>query len=102
MNIFLSPLAERQLEHLLDFLEFKWSRKTRNDFLDKIKKSFDQISFQPKSCKKSNILDNLYECIVAKQTSFYYRILMSEIEIISVKDNRRDPKKIEEELKYWR
>ncbi|HAQ70702.1 MAG TPA: type II toxin-antitoxin system RelE/ParE family toxin [Flavobacteriales bacterium] len=102
MNIFLSPLAERQLEQLLGFLEFKWSRKTRDGFLDKIKKSFDQISIQPKSCKKSNIHENLYECVVTKQTSFYYRILMNEIEIISVKDNRRDPKKIEEELKHWR
>ncbi len=102
MNIFLSPLAERQLEQLLEFLEYKWSRKTRDGFLIKIKKSFHQISIQPKSCKKSGFHDNLFECIVTKQTSFYYRILINEIEIISVKDNRRDPKKIEEELKHWR
>ncbi|MDA7744795.1 type II toxin-antitoxin system RelE/ParE family toxin [bacterium] len=102
LNIFLSPLAERQLELLLEYLELEWSRKSRETFLDKVKKSFSKISTNPKSCQESKAHPNIFKCVVTKQTSFYYRIVNNEIEIISVKDNRQDPDKIEEELKHWR
>jgi plasmid stabilization system protein ParE len=101
MEVFLSPLAERQLELLLEYLELTWSRKSRTNFLEKIKKSFKNISLQPKSCPESKAFPNLFKCVVSRQTSFYYRILADEIEIISLQDNRQDPDKIEEELKRW-
>ncbi len=102
LKVFLSPLAERQLELLLDYLEFEWSVKSRSSFLEKIKKSCKMISLHPKSCLESQEFPNLFKCVVTKQTSFYYRIIDNEIEIISVKDNRQDPDKIEDELKHWR
>ncbi|TVR39825.1 MAG: type II toxin-antitoxin system RelE/ParE family toxin, partial [Cryomorphaceae bacterium] len=43
-----------------------------------------------------------FKCVVTKQTSFYYRIINDEIEIISISDNRQDPDRIEDELKHWR
>ena len=101
LKIFLSPLAERQLELLLEYLESEWSRKSRTTFLEKIKKSFKSISLQPKSCPESTEFPNLFKCVVTKQTYFYYRIIENEIEIISIKDNRQDPDKTEEELKRW-
>lgn len=102
LNVFLSPLAERQLELLLEYLESEWSRKSRTTFLEMIKKSFKNISQQPKSCPESDEFPNLFKCVVTRQTSFYYRIIDNEIEIISISDNRRDPDKIEEELNRWR
>lgn len=101
-KIYLSPLAERQLELLLEYLEFEWSKNSRATFLDKVKKSFTKISSQPKSCPESQESPNLFKCVVTKQTSFYYRIIDKEIEVISIKDNRQDPDKIEEELNHWR
>lgn len=102
MKVFLSPLAERQLELLLGYIEVEWGKKSRTKFLGKIKKCFTSISHQPKSCPESEAFPNLFKCVVTKQTSFYYRIIHNEIEIISVSDNRQDPEKIEEELKRWR
>ena len=103
-KVYLSPLATRQLELLLDYLEFEWSKRSRNTFLEKIKRSFKKISLQPRSCPESASFQNLFKCVVTKQTSFYYRIIESEkeIEIISIEDNRQDPDKVEEELKHWR
>lgn len=71
LNVFLSPLAERQIELLLEYLELEWSRKSRDTFLEKMKKSFNKISRQPKSCQESSDFPNLFKCIVTKQTSFY-------------------------------
>ncbi len=102
MSVFLSPIAERKLELLLDYLESNWSRKTRDDFLSKLIKSFNQVSNHPKSCPESQEFANLFKCIVTKQTSFYYRIKSKEIEVITITDNRQDPDKISEEIKHWR
>ncbi len=101
LKVFLSPLAEWKLELLLEHIEFNWSRKSRDKFLAKILKSFDKVAKYPKSCRESEEFPDLFECVVTKQTSFYYRIKSDEIEIITVTDNRQDPNRIKEELKQW-
>ena len=102
MRVFLSPIAERKLEILLEYLESNWSRKTRDNFLERLLKSFNQISNHPKSCPESREFANLFKCTVTKQTSFYFRIKANEIEVITIVDNRQDPDKISAEIKHWR
>ncbi len=101
MKVFLSPLADRKLELLLDYLETNWSLQIREDFLVKMDKYFRQISKQPRSCPESGELPNLFKCVVTKQSSFFYRIFTNEIEIITIIDNRQDPIQIVEEIKKW-
>jgi plasmid stabilization system protein ParE len=98
MQIFLSPLAVRKLDIILEYLQEEWGEKSKNDFVKKLKKKFDQISNNPASCKKSSKKNNLRKCLVTKQCSFYYRIINNEIEIITLIDNRQDPDKIHQEL----
>ena len=33
--------------------------------------------------------------VVTKQTSFYYRVLEDELQIIALEDNRKNPKNLE-------
>ena len=102
MQVFLSPIAERKLELLLEYLESNWSRKTRDTFLSKLLKSFERVSEYPKSCPESQEFKNLFKCTLTKQTSYYYRIKSNEIQVITITDNRQDPDKILEEIKHWR
>jgi hypothetical protein len=53
--------------------------------------SFNRIAHHPESCPKSSEFPNLYKCVVSEQTSYFYRINFSDIEIITVFDNRQDP-----------
>ena len=99
MKVFLSPLAEKKIQLLLEYLEQEWSIKTREDFLSNLIKKFEQISNHPHSCIKSNEYPNLHKCFVTKQTSFFYRIKSNEIEVITLIDNRQNPEKIGEEIK---
>lgn len=99
MKVFLSPLAEKKIQLLLEYLEKEWSLNSREDFLSQLVKKFDLISQQPKNCIESKDFPNLYKCIVTKQTSFFYRIKSDEIEVITLVDNRQDPEKIEEEIR---
>ncbi len=100
MKVFLSQLAEEKLLKLSEYLIENWSLKTRNQFLSKFSEKINQISIQPDSCPKSSEFDNLYKCVVTKQTTFYYRILeeKNEIEIITVFDTRQNPDKLKEDL----
>jgi plasmid stabilization system protein ParE len=102
LNVFLSPLAERKLLLLLDYVELEWSKAQRDVLLEKILRSFNRIARHPKSSPESQEFPNLYKCVVTEHTSFFYRISSNEVEIITLVDNRQDPDKIAIEIgKYF-
>ncbi len=100
MKVFLSELAELKLLKLSEYLLEKWNLKTRDKFIEKLTEKIKQISIQPNSCPKSSEFDNLYKCVVTKQTTFYYRIKaeLKEIEIITIFDTRQHPDKIKKDI----
>ena len=100
MKVFLSELAEAKLLKLSEYLIERWNLKTRDKFISKLTEKINQISTQPESCPKSSEIDNLYKCVVTKQTTFYYRILSAknEIEIITIFDTRQHPDKLKRNL----
>ena len=97
-EVFLSPLAERKLIILLDYISEQWGVNSKNKYLSKFKSAISQISTHPKSCPESLEMEGLYKCVVTKQSSFYYRIRNKEIEIITLFDNRQDQFKIFREI----
>ena len=99
-SAFLSPLAEAKLTLLLEYIEIEFGKSSRNKFFDKFKESVYDIEKFPFSCTETEI-DGIYKNIVSKQTSFYFRIREPKIEIITVSDNRQDPKQIFKELKNY-
>ncbi len=74
MKVFLSELAESKLLKLSEYLLENWNLKTRDKFISKLTEKIEQISQQPSSCPTSSEFDNLYKCVVTKQTTFYYRV----------------------------
>ena len=48
MKVFLSPIAEKKIQLLLEYLEQEWSRRSREDFLFKFRKRLNHISKHPK------------------------------------------------------
>ena len=101
MKVFLSELAEEKLLKLSEYLLENWNLKTRDKFISKLTDKIEQISAQPESCPKSFEFENLYKCVVTKQTTFYYRINFEkeEIEIITVFDTRQNPEELKREIK---
>lgn len=93
MNVVLSPTAKSKLEELLSYLKLEWSEIVKQEFIVKLDNKINQISHYPKSCPESRAFKGLYKCVVSKQTTFYYRIKGSEIEIATLFDTRQDPEK---------
>ena len=98
-EVFLSPLAERKLLILLEYLIEEWGTNSKDKYLTKFKSAVKQISTHPKSCPESIEMKGIYKCVVNKQSSFLYRIKNNEIEIITLFDNRQDQSKIFKEIK---
>jgi plasmid stabilization system protein ParE len=98
LKVYLSDLAQVQLDLLFDYLESEWSIAIKNKFWTKMLNSFNQISNYPNSCPKSFKYPDLHKCVVTKQTSFLYRVKENEIEIIYIKDNRQDIEELSRQL----
>ena len=98
MKVYLSPLAEKKLVMLLEYLETEWNERVKDNFLQKLIKSFERVALYPKSCTESFRFPNLYKCVITEQTSFYYRIISDEIEVITVIDNRQDSDAVAREI----
>jgi len=99
LKVYLSPLADKKLSLLLDYIEHEWTAKERDEFREKIVNSFKRVAAHPESSPKSQTFPTLFKCVVSKHTSFFYRFNSEDLEIITVFDNRQDPYKIEAEIK---
>lgn len=99
--VFLSPIAERKLDLLLEYLYSNWGLSSKEKYLRKFRQVTNLISTNPQICIESADMKGIYKCVVTKQSSFFYRILNEEIEIITFLDNRQNQKTIFEELKKY-
>jgi plasmid stabilization system protein ParE len=100
MKVYLSELAERKLLKLSEYLLQEWDLKTHDRFLSKLNEKVKQISNQPESCPKSLEFNNLYKCVVTKQTTLFYKIKAKEreIEIITIFDTRQHPVRLRKDV----
>jgi plasmid stabilization system protein ParE len=91
-NIKLSKRASKKLDKLLEYLENEWSIEVKKDFIKKLDKSLNQIKLHPESCVKTDHIKGLHMIVVTKQTSFFYRHDPKTIYVVTVFDNRMNPK----------
>jgi plasmid stabilization system protein ParE len=96
-QIKLSKRASQKLEKLLEYLELEWSLKVKNDFIKKLDKSLKRIQKFPESCQQSVFIMGLHMLVITKQTSLFYRFDSKTITIVTLFDNRMDPKKLKKE-----
>ncbi len=71
MTIRLSEEAAEQLDDILNYLEEKWSVRSRNNFIDKLEDSFDSIITFPTGYPKSE----KYPVTKMRYQSSNYRLL---------------------------
>lgn len=98
-RIILSKRASKRLEKLLEYLESEWSFKVKNDFIKNMDKSLKQIQKYPDSFQQTDFVKGLHKCVVTKQTTLYYRFDKKTITVVTIFDNRKDPRKLKQETK---
>ena len=93
-KIIISKNASKSLQDIADYIEYKWSLKTRYEFIDKFGKNIKLIQSNPESFPKSTINNDLHKCVITKQTSIFYKFNSNTIRILQVFDTRQDPNKL--------
>ncbi|HQB78046.1 MAG TPA: type II toxin-antitoxin system RelE/ParE family toxin [Tenuifilaceae bacterium] len=95
----LSKRAMKKLDSLLVYLENEWSTKVKHNFILKLDKSLKQIQKLPDSFPESEKIRGLRKCVVTKQTMVFYRYSDTSIDVITIFDNRQNPKSQKQEMK---
>ncbi len=95
----LSRRAMKNLDSLLVYLEEEWSTKVKHDFVQKLDKSLKQIQELPDSFPESDNIRGLRKCVVTKQTTVFYKYSDTTIYVVTIFDNRQNPKSLERETK---
>ncbi len=90
MNIYLSQEAEGQLQSLLEYLDNEWGERVCDNFIEKLERAIQTIASAPLAFPMSEKITGLRKCVVTRQSSIYYRISSTDIEIVSILDNRQN------------
>lgn len=78
----------------MSILKREWSVRIKNKFLTLLETKIEQIKITPEMYEASSKRKSIRRCVIGKQTSLYYRIKKEEIEIITIQDNRANPRKL--------
>lgn len=97
--VIISKTAEIKLKKLFDYLQKHWSFKVKSDFIKKLDKSIHLIKLNPETFPKSERKVGLHKYVITKQTTIFYRFSSDKITIVTIFDNRQNPKKLNKETK---
>jgi plasmid stabilization system protein ParE len=94
LDVIISQQAKRDIEYFAAYLSERWSESVKMDFLVDLTEQIEVIAQMPNMYRKSKKGKNLRECIVNKQTIMYYQINQSNIEIVTIRSSKQNPKKL--------
>ena len=89
-----SDEALNNLKNIIDYLEYKWTKKEIKKFAKLFDKQVDLIVDNPLLFPKTDKSKDIRKSVLTKHTSIYYKINKYDIELLSIFDNRQDPEKL--------
>ncbi len=89
-----SDEALNNLKGIIDYLENRWTKKEIKKFAQLLDKKLKLIENNPMLFPEGDKSDGLRKSVLSRQTTIYYRIINSEIRIITLFDNRQNPNKL--------
>jgi len=89
-----SDEALYNLSQVITYLEDNWTEKEIRKFAQKLEKSLHLISIFPEIYPSTSKRKKVRRCVLTKQVSLYYKVIKKEIFLVTLFDNRQDPKKL--------
>lgn len=99
LRVNISKTAEKNLDAVLNFIEARWSKKSKEMYIVKFEKAISIISMNPEIFPKSLVNKKYRKCVITKQSSLLYSFGSNEVRIHTVFDTRQDPNKIKKDIK---
>jgi len=89
-----SPLAEKDLESILDYLQNNWDDQVLQSFIEITGKLIHRISVNPKLFPVILVKRNIRKCVLTKHNTLFYRERRTHIDILRIYDTRQDSRKL--------
>ena len=96
LEVYVTPVAENQYYQICEYITFKWSLKSKDDFIERFQEKINQISHYPYSCPESDIIKSVRKAVIDHRSSFFYRIKKDRIDIISIFDNSQSESSVKQ------
>lgn len=94
LKVFISQRAEKNLKDILEYLQSEWSVRVKDKFLKILQDKIELLSQSPLMYEASLKKKLIRRCVVTKQIVFYYKVSNDTIDIITIQDTRKNPKKL--------
>lgn len=93
LQIRYSERAKLEEIALLEYINEHFGQKKAIEVFEEIEEMLQTIASSPNLFPSSRKIKGLRKCVFSEQTSIYYRVNSSFIEVISFRPNRQDPGK---------
>ena len=97
-KIIWSDEARKNLNVIINYLEKNWTEKELKQFTKLLDNSINSIEKNPNLFPLFNHSTNVRRFVISKQTSIFYHIVDSEVRLITLFDNRQNPKRLKNKL----
>ncbi|GAC1307943.1 MAG: hypothetical protein NVSMB24_20770 [Mucilaginibacter sp.] len=88
-----SERAREENNNLSDYLLNEWGEEITARIAEQIERAANRIQQSPDQFPLFSKRKNVRRCVLSPQTSIFFKAYRTEIVIISVFDNRQNPKK---------
>lgn len=99
LEVNFSKTAEKNLDSILNFIEARWSEKSKKMFIVKFEKAISIMIMNPEIFPKSSVNKKYRKCVITKQSSLLYSFSANEIKIHNIFETRQNPNKIKKDIK---
>jgi len=86
--------AISNLDSIIDYLSNKWTQKEIKKFYKLLDKTLALVSKNPDIFSNSELKSNVKRCVLSKQTTIYFEVKNDSAVILTLFDNRKNPKSI--------
>ena len=90
-----SPLAQKDFEFLLDYLQENWDSKVVLGFIEVTYRLITQISRNPKQFPLIHTDRKIRKCVLTKHNALFYREGKDKIDLLRLYNTRQDPKRLD-------
>lgn len=88
--------ALSDLKNTIAYLEENWTSREIQKFALLLDLQLNRLKIYPNLFPKSYRYKKIRKSVLTRQVSMYYRVVNQEIQIISLFDNRQNPKKLDQ------
>ena len=93
-KIFWTEEAIKNLEEIIDYLQFKWTQKEVDNFKEKLSKQINLIHQNPFLFPLSTFQPRLRKAVLSKQTTIFYEVKDNTIYLVYIFVNYKSTDKL--------